>query len=108
MNAAPIVTRDERTISIEKDSYIWAYCFITFALLFDVMYRSFFFNEAAWDLMVFVIVGGGISTVYQYSQNTLSKGWISKASLIVLLGTGIAAFVVTLIISLAKSVSAGF
>lgn len=100
MNNTPLITRDERTIAVEQAGYLWAYCFITFALLIDVMIRSFFFNEAAWDLLALVIVGGGISTAYQYIQNALTKPLMNRAWLIVIIGSGVAAMIVAMIVSL--------
>lgn len=99
MNNTPPFTRDERTIAVEHASYIWAYNFITFALLIDVVYRSIVLNEAAWDLMGMVIAGGAISAIYQYRQNTLTKDWISKGFLIFLIGMGISAFVIAFLLA---------
>lgn len=99
MNTPPIVTRDERTMAVENQSIIWAYCFITYALLLDVMYRSLVLNEAAWDLLGMVIVGGFISTSYQYFQKTITKGWLSRTTIVMLLGMGVAAFVVAFILA---------
>jgi hypothetical protein len=57
--------RDERTVAVEDASYRLAYAFVAFALLLDVMYRSFVFREAPWELLAIVIVGGAISAWYQ-------------------------------------------
>jgi hypothetical protein len=65
MSTPQVVERDERTAAVENASYRWAYAVLTYALLLDVMYRSLFRHEAAWDLMALVIVGGAICTVYQ-------------------------------------------
>ena len=43
------VVRDERTVAVEDASYRFAYIFITFALLLDVMYRSLVRQEASWE-----------------------------------------------------------
>ena len=81
MSAPQCVERDERTVAVENASYRWAYLVLTYALLVDVMYRGLFRNEAAWDLMALVIVGGAICTVYQARQKTLVHGWVMKAVL---------------------------
>lgn len=107
MNAAPVIIRDERTIAVEQASYIWAYCFITFALLIDVMIRSYFFNEAAWDLMAFVFIGGGISTIYQYKHNALTEVWKSKAWLSVMIGIGVVSVVIAVSVALLVKYSHG-
>ena len=41
------VVRDERTVVVEDASYRFAYIFITYALLLDVMYRSLVRQEAS-------------------------------------------------------------
>jgi len=66
------VVRDERTISVEDASYRFAYGFISFALLLDVMYRSFVRREASWELLAIVIVGGMVSSVYQWRRKILT------------------------------------
>jgi hypothetical protein len=81
MSTPQAVERDERTVAVEHASYRWAYIVLTYALLVDVMYRGLFRNEAAWDLMALVIVGGAICAVYQARQKTLAHGWVMKAVL---------------------------
>ncbi|MGE5626539.1 MAG: hypothetical protein ACM3X7_00315 [Solirubrobacterales bacterium] len=88
------VEKDERAIYIENISYKYGYNFITFALLFDVMYRSMRFHEATWDLLGLIIISGFIMTVYQYKQKILGKTWL-KFTII----TMAAAFILALIMS---------
>jgi hypothetical protein len=76
-----LVEKDERTTFVENASYSYGYKFITFALLFDVMYRSFKFNEAPWDLLAIVIISGFVMTIYQYKQKILGRSWIKIAAL---------------------------
>jgi len=66
------VVRDERTVVVGDASYRFAYIFITFALLLDVMYRSLVRQEASWELLAIVIVGGAISTLYQWRHKILT------------------------------------
>ena len=66
------VVRDERTIAVEDASYRFAYSFISFALLLDVMYRSLVRREASWELLAIVIVGGVVSSVYQWRRKILT------------------------------------
>jgi hypothetical protein len=49
---------------------------LTYGLLIDVAYRGLFRHEAAWDLMVLVIAGGAVCTVYQVSHRILGKAWV--------------------------------
>ena len=97
MSTHQCVERDERTVAVENASYRWAYAVLTFALLVDVMYRGLLRNEAAWDLMALVIVGGGICTVYQARQKTLVHGWVMKAVLVAVIAAVIA-FVATVLV----------
>ena len=87
------VARDERTVAIENAGYRWTCILLTFALLVDVMYRGMVRNEAAWDLMALVIVGGAVSTIYQARQKALARGWVREAVLIACLGAVIGAIV---------------
>lgn len=82
-----------RTVAVENNSYKWAYIFIIFALLIDVMFRGLVRNEAAWDLMALVIVGGAVCAVYQARQKTLA-GWV--AVLLVCFAVAVAAFIATM------------
>lgn len=90
MSTHQIVERDERTVAVESASYKWAYIFISFALLIDVMYRGLVRNEAAWDLMALVVVGGAVCAVYQARQKTLPS-WI--AVLLVCIAVAVAIFI---------------
>ncbi len=91
MNTIDSVERDERTLAVENASYRWAYIFLAYALLIDVMYRGIVHDEAAWDLLAFVIVGGFVCTIYQARQKTLARGWVTQAVLIACVGGVIAA-----------------
>ncbi len=71
-----IIEKDERTTFIENTSYSFGYKFIAYALFIDVIYRGLRFNEAAWDLLAIVIIGGFVSTIYQYKQKILAKSWL--------------------------------
>jgi hypothetical protein len=81
MSTPSTVERDERTVSVENASYRWAYAFLSYTLLLDVIYRSLFRHEGAWDLMALVIAGGVVCTIYQTHQKVLSRGWAMKAAL---------------------------
>jgi hypothetical protein len=81
MSTTSTVERDERTVAVENASYRWAYMLLSYALLLDVIYRSLFRNEGAWDLMALVVGGGAVCTIYQARQKVLSRGWAMKAVL---------------------------
>jgi hypothetical protein len=97
MSTPQSVKRDERTVAVENASYRWAYGLLTFALLVDVMCRSLFRNEAAWDLMALVVVGGVVATVHQARQRILTQGWVMK---VVLAGCIVAVFAAILAMTL--------
>lgn len=91
MNTTQPVERDERTLAVENASYRWAYILLTYALLVDVIYRGIVRNEAAWDLLALVIVGGFVCGIYQARQKTLPRGWLKQGVLIACVGGVIAA-----------------
>lgn len=67
------VVRDERTAVVEHAGYWFAYLFIFFALLVDVMYRGTASQKAAWELLAIVILAGAISTIYQWWHKILTR-----------------------------------
>jgi hypothetical protein len=70
--------RDERTVAVENASYRLGYLFLSFALLLDVMFRSFARREAPWDLMALIVAGGVVCSVYQARRRILTHGWVAK------------------------------
>ena len=75
MTPSEPVDRDERTTAVENTAYRWAFGFLIFALLIDVAARSFFRNEAPWDLLFLVIAGGGVVGLYQAREHALPGHW---------------------------------
>lgn len=92
-----MVTKDERTTFIQNVSYRFGYNFISFALLFDVIYRGLRFNEASWDLLAVVIISGLVMTIYQYKQRILEKAWV-KTIILTLVISLVLAFILALIL----------
>jgi hypothetical protein len=86
MNTDQNVKVDERTVAVENASYRWAYGFVILALFVDVMYRSAFRDEAAWDLMALAILPGLFCAFYQARQGTLGDSWVRTAILATCLG----------------------
>ncbi len=84
MSMTPSVERDERTVAVENASHRWAYTFVSFALLIDVVYRGVFRHEAAWDLLALAFVGGAICTIHQIRQKIWTRRWARDAALVVL------------------------
>lgn len=94
-----LVDKDERTAQVENTSYKFGYLFIAFSLLLDIAYRSFFRNEAPWDLFGIIILGGFVTSVYQYQQKVIGKSWVRASWLTVLI-----AFVLGLVIALVAKI----
>ena len=88
------IFRDERTIAVENSSYRWSYLLLSFGLLALVAYRSFFWRESSWDLMTLVVLGGLVTTLYQWSHNVLSRRWVFVAIITGLLAAVVAALIV--------------
>ena len=101
MNAQQTVQADERTVAVAHAANTWGLNFILFALLLDVMYRGFFLNEAAWDLLALTIVAGGISTVYMARHKALGQffGW---RTILVMVITAVVSMIVAAILAMTK------
>ena len=93
MSTIPSVERDERTLAVENSSYRWGYLMLAYALLIDVMYRSFVRHEAAWDLVALVVGGGAVCAAYQARQKILSHSWAMRALLVACIAAVIAAII---------------
>ena len=92
-----IVERDERTAFIENASFSYGYKFLSFALLLDIMFRSFRLNEAPWDLFTIIILSGFAMTAYQYKQKILGKSWLTTVGLTIIISI-ISAIILALIL----------
>jgi len=97
MSAHQEVKRDERTVAVENASYKWAFTFVTFALLVDMMCRAVFFREAAWDLFALACVPGMVCTMYQARQKILGHGWLWKMTLLGFVAAVVAAVTAAII-----------
>ena len=74
-------TIDERTKSIAYQGDVYMGRFLLFAILFDGVYRGFLYGDPLWDLLLIVIIGGGISTFYQIKKKILFNGSVSRKGL---------------------------
>jgi len=88
------VVKDERTIAIENASYRWSYLVLSYGLLLSTAYRAFIRNEASWDLLALVVVGGAISTLYQRNFRALPQRWLLVSAVAVVLAGVLAALIV--------------
>jgi hypothetical protein len=86
MTGVSSVVRDERTVVVQDASYRFAYGFITFALLLDVIYRSLVREEACWDLWAIVIVAGVGSILYGWKKALPGRSFRLLAVFLVVTG----------------------
>jgi hypothetical protein len=94
MSSLPSVARDERTVAVENASYRWSYLFLSFGLLVATAYRSFGRDETPWDLLLLVILGGLVGTLYQGYHRILGRGWAAAAFVSLLVAGVVAALLV--------------
>lgn len=88
------VLEDERTVAIANASYRWAYLVLSYGLLLAVAYRGFVRDEASWDLLALVMIGGAVSTFYQQSFRILPRRWVWVSLVTVALAVLLAAVIV--------------
>src|SRR5215212_6572027 len=70
----------------------WAYNFIAFGILIDILYRSLFFHEAPWDLFALLIGSGVISMVYaaRYKAVIWNRKFMTLMGLVALIAAVVA------------------
>jgi hypothetical protein len=85
---------DDRSLIMMRGN-MWAYNFLMFALLFDIMYRAMIWHEAAWDLYALLIASGAVSLVYAIRHKVfiLNRYSVMVMALLALLAAAIAAVV---------------
>lgn len=84
---------DEPTLLVESASFRWAYLFISFGLLGLAAYRSLVWRESPWDLLLLVVLGGGVPAAYQGYQVVTSR-WALTMFAATLVGAAVAASLV--------------
>jgi hypothetical protein len=94
MNTQQSLTTDERSAIMMRGN-TWAYNFLVFALLFDIMYRAMVWHEGAWDLYALLLASGGFSLVYAIRHKVLilNRNNVMAMSLLALLAAVVAAVV---------------
>ncbi|HEX2474242.1 MAG TPA: hypothetical protein VHK01_05830 [Lacipirellulaceae bacterium] len=99
MDTKLLMTADERSAIIMRCN-TWAYNFLVFALLIDIMYRALVWQEAAWDLFALLFASGVVSLMYSARHNVLILN--RKSAVIMALGAIVAA-VVAFILAVSKA-----
>lgn len=90
------VDRDERTVAVENAGYRWSYLVLSFGLLALTAYRSLARDEAAWDLLALVLLGGAVHAAYQWRRGVLYRRWIAVTMATALVAGIVAAGIVAL------------
>lgn len=80
----------------ERHSYRWGYLVLSFGILVLVGYRSFVLEQANWDLLALVIVGGMAPNVYQGANHVLSRRWL-RTTVVTMVAAAIVAVAVVLL-----------
>jgi hypothetical protein len=99
MDTQQSLTADERPAIMMRGS-MWAYNFLTFAMLFDIMYRAMIWQEAAWDLYALLLASGVISLVYAIRHKALI---LNRNTVMLLAFLGFVAAAVAALVAFAHS-----
>jgi len=71
--------------------------FLTYGLLVHLTYRSLARQEAAWDLLALVFIGGTMSAIHQARRKSLPSTWSRKGLLVAGIGAAVAALALVLL-----------
>ena len=82
---------NEPTLLVESASFRWAYLFISFGLLGLAAYRSLVWRESPWDLLLLVVLGGGVPAAYQGYHHVLTSRWVLTMFAATLVGAAVTA-----------------
>ena len=94
----PAVDRDERTVAVENASFRYSYLTLSFGLLAISAARSLLWREAPWDLLLLVIAGGAVNTLYQARHRVLTPRWARLA----LAAAGLAVLIAIVVLALRR------
>lgn len=84
------LVRDERESSVDQVADRLSYLVLSFGLLVLVAWRSVAWNEASWDLLGLVVLGGFAGTAYRIRERVASRRWWTLALLTGALALGVA------------------
>lgn len=87
------VERDERTENVENASYRWGYLVASFGILLAVLRRSYYLNDASWDLMAVLLASGFVVTAVQVRCRIAGRTWVSARVLAAIIGAVAAAVI---------------
>lgn len=81
----------EPALLVESASFRWAYLFISFGLLGLAAYRSLVWRESPWDLLLLVVLGGGVPAAYQGYHQMATSRWVLTMFAATLVGAAVTA-----------------
>lgn len=100
IDSIPYGTIDERTKAIAYQGDAYACRFLMFAILFDAFYRGISSVNTTWDLLIIVMIAGGISLFYQIKHKVILNGSNLKQGLFFILVTAGIGIITALITTL--------
>jgi hypothetical protein len=86
--------KDEPTLLVESASFRWAYLFIAFGVLGLAAYRSLVWRESPWDLLLLVVLGGGVPAAYQGYHQVVTSRSVLRMFTATIVGAAVAAALV--------------
>lgn len=68
-----LFARDEREASLDAGGDRLAYIVVSYGLLLVVVYRSYMEQQASWELLGLVVLGGAVSTAYRLWHRAFTR-----------------------------------
>ena len=94
--SATRIERDERTTAIEDAGYRWSYLVLSFGLLAIIALRSLRGDQASWDLLALVVVGGVVNAGYLGWHRVIYRRWVVRLAIALISAAVVAAIMVLL------------
>jgi hypothetical protein len=88
-----LLARDERESAIDQAADRLSYLALSFGLLAIVAYRGFVNQEASWDLLGLVILGGIVGTAYRARGRAMDRRWVGVVAVTAAVALVVAAIV---------------
>jgi hypothetical protein len=88
-----LLTRDERQMDVDRAADRLAYISVSFGLLAITAYRSLARDQAAWELLAVVILGGVVGWMYRAAHGVVDRRSALLAGLTFLAAAAVAVVV---------------
>ena len=89
----------ERSVAVTNAAESLGFKFALFAILADVIYRSWKLNDASWDLFAIVISSSLVAVIYQVRHKAFTKSWIKTVIISLLLSVSISVIAMAIILT---------